>query len=267
MKGTLQPTFLIVDRYLSIRMGIDLSTVTPGRTVVVESDRRLRREQSYGYLRALWWLWLADGRTAISVPPGAGPAVQAIAQQIRGPEELFQPDLAEALKIPINAALRRAGLPAVNRSHTEVSFACNAALLRRHRCGDCCRLTDESIPPAEGLSLPTHCFPDGIVYAVIVDGRAVSIACAHRSGLMEDRVADLGVDTAEAHRRRGYAKTAVSAVVEHMTRTGGEAFYTCRPDNHASVATARSVGFVPHCTSLVLLAPAPDLQTTNPSTG
>jgi hypothetical protein len=259
--------FPIVDRYLAIRMEIDLSALPSGRTLVVESDCRLRREQSFGYFRALWWLWLTDGRTAVSVPPGAGPAVQAIAQQIRGPEEIFQPELAEALKTPINDALRQAGLPDVNRCSREVSFACNGTLLRRHGYGDCCRLTDESIPPAEGLSLRTQCFPDGIVYAVIVDGRAVSVACAHRTGLMEDRVTDLGVDTAEAYRRRGYAKTAVSAVVEHVTRTGGEAFYTCRPDNYASVATARGVGFVPYGSSLVLAAPAPDLQTAHTNTG
>jgi len=75
---------------------------------------------------------------------------------------------------------------------------------------------------------------------------------------MEDQVADIGVETAPVYRRRGYAKTAVSAVVEHIARTGGEARYGCRPDNLASIATARSVGFVPYGTSLVLAAPSPE---------
>jgi GNAT superfamily N-acetyltransferase len=236
--------FPIIDKYLCVRMGIDLTNLTPGRTLVVESHRRLCREEGYGYLCALWWLWLADGRTAISVPPGASPAVQVISPDVQDPQRLSQPDLAEALTGPVSAALAQAGLPAVNRSHRDVSFACNAGLLRRHTCGDCRRLSDESIPAAEGLSLPTH-----------------------RTGLMEDRVADLGVDTAEAYRRRGFAKTAVSAVVEHIARGGGEAFYTCRPDNHASIATARSVGFVPYGTSLVLSAPAADLQATHTCSG
>ena len=34
----------------------------------------------------------------------------------------------------------------------------------------------------------------------------------------------------------------------------------CSPENHASIATARSVGFVPYGTSLVLSAPRPDLE-------
>ena len=93
-----------------------------------------------------------------------------------------------------------------------------------HATGETRRLTDESIPPAEGLKLPTHCFPDGIVYGVIADGVVASVAFAHRIAVMEDRVAHLGVGTSRAYRRRGYAKTAVSAVVEHVAREGGEAF-------------------------------------------
>ncbi|MGD2175507.1 MAG: GNAT family N-acetyltransferase [Candidatus Brocadiaceae bacterium] len=250
--------FPLVDRQLSIRMGVDFAELEPGRIRVVESTRRLRKEQSYGYLRALWWMWLQDGRTAISVPPGAGEGVRAVAREVEHAEELCEPALAERLKPPVSDVLCRAGLQEVDRSWWDVTFACNRDLLRRHRCGDCRRLTDESIPPAEGLSLPTHCFPDGICYAVVEDGEAVSIAFSHRTGIMEDRIADPGVGTAPPYRRRGYAKTVVSAVVEQVTRRGGEARYSCSPDNQASIATARSVGFVPYGRSLVLGAPAPD---------
>jgi hypothetical protein len=248
-------------------MGLDIAHLTGGIMHVVESPQRLQREQGYGYVCALWWLWLPDGRSAISVPPSAGEAVRRIAGQVQRSEQLAEPELAEALKPPIDAALRRAGLGPTYRHTWGLSFACDATLLRRHAHGDCRRLVDDSIPSAEGISLPTQCFPEGIVYAVIADGCAVSIAFAHRTGVMEDRVADLGVDTPEPYRRRGYAKTAVSAVVEHMTRLGGEAVYDCSPSNHASIATARSVGFVPYGVRLVLSAPAPDLQPKDMSTG
>lgn len=75
---------------------------------------------------------------------------------------------------------------------------------------------------------------------------------------MEETVADMGVATAPAYRRRGYAKTAVSAVVEHITHNGGEARYSCRPKNSASIATALSVGFDPFGRSLVLSVAVPD---------
>jgi hypothetical protein len=250
--------FPLVDRYVGTRMGVDLSRLRPGRTVVVETSRRLQREQNYGYIRALWWSWFADGCSAVSVPPGAGEAVREIAENITGPDRLFEPALAGQLQVPVSAALARASRAGVDRVLHDRHLACNAELLRRHRSGDCRRIVDETIPPAEGLSLPTHCFPDGVAYGVVADGKVVSIAYAHRTGVMEDVIADLAVDgTAVPYRRRGYAKTAVSAVVEHFTRAGGEALWVCRPDNVAAIATAGSVGFLPYALTLVLSAPAP----------
>jgi len=255
-----EPTyaFALVEEYLGIRLGVKLASVQPGQTAVAESPRRLQREHSYGPLCALWWLWLQDGRSVLSVPSGAGDAARHVAASVHKAEELFGEDLAQRLKEPVNAALRQTGLAEVDRAlHHDLLFACNPGLLRRHRQGDCRRLTDESLPPAEGVSLQTQCCPDGIAYGVIADGKVASIAFAHRTGIMEGLVAHLGVVTAAPYRRRGYAKTAVSAVVEHVTSVGGEALYGCDPCNLASIATARSVGFVPYATSLILSAPRP----------
>jgi len=47
-------TFPLVDRYLGIRLGLDLSAVEPGSPLVAESPRRLRREESYSFIHALW---------------------------------------------------------------------------------------------------------------------------------------------------------------------------------------------------------------------
>ncbi len=249
--------FALVDRFHGRRLGLDAEALEPGRTAVVESVRRLGKEQSYGYVRALWWLWWEDGRSAVSVPPGTADAVREAIGDVRSADELLDAALAERLKPPVNAALARVGLEAVDRVWVDLTFACDASLLRRHRHGDCRRLTDAGIPAAEGIELPAHCFPDGIAYGVVADGRVASTAYAHRTGVMEGVVADLGVETAAAYRRRGYAQTCVSAVVEHVTRTGGEARYGCAPTNAGSIATARSVGFVPYANSLVLAAPWP----------
>ena len=249
------PAFPKIDCYHSLRMGLDLATVRPGEIAVVESPKRLQPEQGYGYIRALWWLWLAEGRSVLSVPPGAGDGVRRAVAHLKSEEAVHDPQITERLKAPVNAALRQVGVHEIDRALNDLCFACNGSLLRRHALGPCVRLTDESIPAAEGLRLPTHCFPAGIAYGVIVDGKAVSIAFAHRTGVMEDEVADIGIETAEGYRRRGYAKTAVSAVAAHVIDRGGEARYGCSPENYASVATARSVGFVPYGRSLVLSAP------------
>ncbi len=248
--------FPLLERYLGTRLGIDLSAVTPGAPRVVESELRLRRERSYGYVRGLWWIWLADGRSVVSVPPGAGPGVAEEVTGIASRDALLDPDLASRLTPLINQALRRRGGSPIDRVFHDLCFACDGSFLRQHHDGDCQRLTDSNVPPGEGLTLPTHCFPDGVVYGVVADGVVASVAYAHRAGLMEDEIADLGVATAPAYRRRGYARTAVSAVVEHFTRRSGEACYACSPDNEASRATALSVGFVRYGTNLVLGAPA-----------
>lgn len=250
--------FPLVDEYLGTLLGVDLSALTPGRVGVVESDNRLGRHLSYGFVHALWWVWLEDGRSAVSAPPGAGAVVGKMVQDVRSSQDRFDPSFIGELKRPVSQALSRARLEPVDRVLSDLMFAGNASLLRRHAHGDCRRLTDTSLPAAEDLALPTHCFPDGIVYGVVIDGRVVSYAHAHRAGVMEDSIADLGVETAPGYRRRGYAKTAVAAVVDHITRAGGEALYKCAPANLASAATARSVGFVPYGTGLILTASDPE---------
>jgi len=257
-EATVVKQFPQIDEREGLRMGADLAALEPGKTLVVESPRRLQKEQSYGYIRALWWLWLADGRSAVSVPPGAGDRVERIVQTVHEPTQLNDDGLAEQLRAPVNESLRQAGLEPVDRTFSDVCFASNERPLLRHHHGDCRKITDDSIPAADGLSLPEHCFPDGICYGVVVSGEAVSIAFSHRPGIMEERVADIGIETAEGHRRRGYAKTAVSAVAGHVTDVGGEARYACRPDNVASIGTARSCGFVDYARSLILSAPRGD---------
>jgi len=225
--------FPLVERFVGLRMGVDLSAVSPGATAVVESSRRLRCEQSYGYVHALWWTWLEDGRSAISVPPGAKRAVAALAAGVLSAGELSGPDLVERLKIPVNRALAASAMPAVDRVAATVSVA------------------------SSGLTLPSHAFPDGVVYGVVADGVVAAVAYAHRTGEMENLVADMGVETAMPYRRRGYARAAVRAVAEHFASTGGESLYTTSPDNAASIATASSAGFRPWARGLVLACPPP----------
>jgi len=247
--------FPLVERFLSICLSCELANVPPGRLTVAESPLRLKREMSYGYIRVLWWLQLNDGRSVLSVPPGEHTALCRSVEGLDDPLQLSEEEALTTLRDPMTPLLAHAELPPVDRALTDRNFACHGGLLRRHHCGECICLVDDSIPPAEGLRLPTHCFPDGIAYGIVADHRVVSVAYAHRTGVMADQIADLGVETAPAYRRRGYAKTVVSAVVEEITRRGGEAYYCCRPDNHASAATPASVGFVPLGASLILHAP------------
>lgn len=246
--------FKLVDAYLGLRLGADLSTAAHDHIIVVESPRRLAAEPSYGYVHALWWLWFADGRSVISAPPGTGAAVLHVVSAVRDEGALTCPEIAAALRSIVDSLRARANLPTTNRVLHSRIFACHRQTLRPEPPGICQRLEDASIPAADGLNLPAHCFPHGTVYGVVVNGRVVSVAYAHRTGAMQDEVADVGVETAEGYRRRGYARAAVAAVVSDYVRRGGEAVYSCAPTNAASIATAKSVGFVAYAQSMVLAA-------------
>jgi hypothetical protein len=256
-------SFPLVDQLTGIALGADLAPLESGTTHVVACTHRLTRERSYSFLHALWWVWLADGRSAVSVPPGVQDGILGAVASVTTADEMLSPSTARRLRTIVDDGLRAHGLGATDRVIRSLWFACNRDLLRTHRHGKLVRIVDDCTPAAPGIRMPKHCFPGaegpsdpgGIVYGVEAEGRIASVAYAHRSGILEDKVADLAVETAEPYRRRGYAQTAVSAVVGVLAAAGGEARYACAPDNLASQSTARSVGFVPYATVLVLAAP------------
>lgn len=251
--------FPLIDLYFENLLEMNVSMLRPGTISIKESSRRLRCEPSYGFVHALLGMCYPDGSAAVSVTPGASSVVldflECTPLLTQNP---FEQETLDGLAAQISQVRTQTGLHSSTRAYESLVFACNAEILRRYHQGDCRRLRDETIPPAEGINLPTHCFPDGIVYGIIEDEQVVSVAYAHRSGKMEGQVADLGVETATAYRQRGYAKTVVSAVTAHMTSMGGEAVYTCNPSNQASISTATSVGYKFYGRMIVVSAPAPE---------
>jgi RimJ/RimL family protein N-acetyltransferase len=232
----------LIDRYLGLRLEADLAAARPGRPAFAGSPRRLRCEESYGFIHALWAVALEDGRCAVSAPPGAE---QAAARAWGSRASLDALDDAESLAVlraAVDAQLLAAGAQPSVGPESSLLFACGADTLRRHALPACRRLHDESIAAADGLWLPAHCFPGGTVFGVVADGAVVSVAYAHRSGALANRVADIGVETAPGYRGRGYARACVSAVIGAYAERGGEALYGCSPANAASIATIQSCG-------------------------
>jgi RimJ/RimL family protein N-acetyltransferase len=75
-------------------------------------------------------------------------------------------------------------------------------------------------------------------YAVVIDGRAVSICYSARR---TSDVAEAGVDTAEGFRGRGYAALAAAAWAQAIRAAGITPVYSTSDDNHASQAVARKL--------------------------
>ncbi len=76
-------------------------------------------------------------------------------------------------------------------------------------------------------------------YAVVIDGRAVSICYSARR---TSDVAEAGVDTAEGFRGRGYAALVTAAWADAIHVAGITPVYSTSADNHASQAVARKLG-------------------------
>ena len=78
------------------------------------------------------------------------------------------------------------------------------------------------------------------VFGAFEQDRLVTVASMYPWG--NARIADLGVLTLPACRRRGHARAVVRALCKHAAQQGYEPQYRCQLDNHASLAVAKAAG-------------------------
>ena len=83
----------------------------------------------------------------------------------------------------------------------------------------------------------------GCVYGIYADGHLVSATDMPDVPYMADEVAEPGINTLEGYRRRGYARIAVGALLEHLLEMGRVPLWSCDAGNVASQRLAESVGF------------------------
>jgi hypothetical protein len=81
-------------------------------------------------------------------------------------------------------------------------FACSAETLAPVNPGVTpVRITDGRFTCKKDIHTPGHCLPDGVVYAILVKGKIVSVAYAYQRG--RDIVPNIGVATSKRYRGRG----------------------------------------------------------------
>lgn len=81
---------------------------------------------------------------------------------------------------------------------------------------------------------------EGVVAGAAVDGQVVGTA---RTSAVTDQFADIGVETHEAWRGRGFATAAASVVARRVQEQGRIPVWSCGEDNVASLRIARKLGF------------------------
>lgn len=103
-------------------------------------------------------------------------------------------------------------------------------------------LLAEGMPLVVGVECqdPLDFLSQSVIAAAIVDGRIVSIA---RTTAQSDKYADIGVDTLEPFRRRGFAQAAASLVAAAVQEIGKTPVWSAGHFNEASLSIAGQLGF------------------------
>lgn len=79
-------------------------------------------------------------------------------------------------------------------------------------------------------------------YCLLVNGEIASTAFA---AYHTDTQLEIGIETAEAHRGRGYAFQVCAALIDYCLERGLEPVWSCRRENEGSYNLAQSLGFEP----------------------
>jgi len=242
--------FKLVREYLLSRL--DAAGAGDG-LIVVESERRLRCEMSYGFIHMIWIVDFADGTVVVSLPPNASEAVKAfISDAFENKCDITDEAFTSSFKALADDEAKRLFGQESCRCFSDLMFACNAETLAPVNPNVTPeRIVDDRYKCSKDIHYPAHCLPDGSVYAVTEKDKIVSVAYAHRTGECQDIVADIGVETSKRYRKRGYARACVNAVARHVIENGGESLYKCAPTNTASMHTALSAGYKPYGKSLI----------------
>ena len=86
-----------------------------------------------------------------------------------------------------------------------------------------------------------------ICFALEADGKIVSAACTNypfilADGDQEERIIEIGVETAPEYRRRGYGISCAAALATELYSRGMDVLYECASGNEGSVALVKRLG-------------------------
>lgn len=80
------------------------------------------------------------------------------------------------------------------------------------------------------------------MFASIVDGKIVSMACVNECG-EEQRMLEITVETAPEYRGKGFARSNTAALAKYLLENGYSVAYCCSRYNEGSRRIAESLGF------------------------
>jgi len=248
----------MVDRFYSLRLGISLADLKPGQVAVATCDRRTYAEVGYGFIVLLWVVHLGD-RAAVSVHPAALAEVSRLAWGL-GPEEVmgdaFRQQAADALQSTLPGAQPQTDVRCVTFFHPG-----DVAVIPTDGEVGLLGPADAAKWVGERVYLPAAEHPGalrGEAFGLFLDDKLIADAYAHDPSVAEmgHLIAEDAIEVSEAYRRQGYGKALLAFWTREMQARGRVCIHTASPDNPASVALARSAGYVEYAREREIRVPA-----------
>jgi len=139
--------------------------------------------------------------------------------------------------------------------NTRVNFKFNKSTYlnfkenRQLAAGNTIRTTPEIFENMQGSVIPVHFWDNvtdfskqAVAYSVLVGGKVASTAFS--AFIINDQL-EIGIETSEAFRGKGYALTACSALIDYCLEYDFEPVWGCKLENTASYLLAQKLGFEP----------------------
>lgn len=99
-----------------------------------------------------------------------------------------------------------------------------------------------SVVPKDFWDNEDQFLDQGIGFSLVVNGEVASTAF---SSFCSDNQLEIGIETSEKYRGRGYAQNVCAALIQYCVDNGLEPVWSCREENIASYQLAQKLGFVP----------------------
>ena len=235
----MNPTFA---NYFSEYLGADLMSARAGEIVVAGSARRLQPEYGWGYTVTAWLFRLGNA-TVISAQPALVEPIQHALRKNATSVDAIAAAIAPALAgmnmrrhfvyTATQEKLHHIGSPSVRRmAMNDIDAFIEMSRAMYPEIDEECERNDI-----------TRNIEDGIAYGAFVDERMATRCYAPHIAHMQDQVEEIGVDTLEGYRNRGFAGAALAGSTLATLAVGRQPIYRVSIHNDVSIRLAERVGY------------------------
>ncbi len=228
------------EQYYSLWAGKDISAAKG--VEYVYSDERNRVQPGYSH-RFDVWAWFGDGKTIISYGDAAAPRLGTLTERLGAspvPSELSRA-LAEVYSGSVSHGIKYLFAGGSYKPGP-------ARILRREDYGLYEDFFRKINPDCGSIGWLREYFDEmadaGICCGVFADGILACCTDAPLMPYMADAVQEIGVNTLEEHRGRGYASDSARLCALQIVKNGKTPLWSTDAENTASRKTALAAGFL-----------------------